>query len=87
MSQRLKRFYHAQVVCQLLEKFNYKNVHQVPSLKKIVLSRGIGNFAQNANALKTLSLDLTIIAAQCSVTTRAEKLLQDLKFVIMRLLV
>lgn len=55
MKQRLKRFYQEQVIMQLYKKFNYRNIHQVPQLKKIIINRGLGDIIQNKNLLKSSS--------------------------------
>ena len=75
MRQRLKRFYQKKVVSQLVKRFFYKNIHQVPRLKKIVINRGLGQFAQNAKTLEFSLLELTIIATQRGVVTYSRKVL------------
>ena len=80
MKQRLKRFYQEQVVSHMCEKFNYKNVHQIPRLKKIVVNRGI-NATRNTNAAafeKSL-LELALITTQRGVVTRARKAMASFK--------
>lgn len=55
MLPRLKKHYLEKVVPQLMQisLFNYKNKHQVPYIKKIVINRGIGDASQNEQILKT----------------------------------
>lgn len=79
MRQRLKRFYQEKVVSQLVKRFSYKNIHQVPRLKKIVINRGLGQSAQNAKALESSLLELTIIATQRGVVTRSRKAIAGFK--------
>jgi large subunit ribosomal protein L5 len=79
MRQRLKHFYQETVISQLVKKFSYKNVHQVPRLEKIVINRGLGEIAQNAKALESSLLELTIIATQRGVVTRARKAISGFK--------
>ncbi|MFN3680199.1 50S ribosomal protein L5, partial [Thermosynechococcus sp.] len=52
MSQRLKDHYNKTVVPQLMQQFQYKNIHQVPKIVKITVNRGLGEAAQNAKALE-----------------------------------
>jgi large subunit ribosomal protein L5 len=48
MTQRLKILLHRKNSYQNLSKeFHYKNIHEVPVLKKIVINRGIGDASQN----------------------------------------
>jgi len=79
MRQRLKHFYQETVISQLVKKFSYGNVHQVPRLGKIVVNRGLGEIAQNAKALETSLLELTVIATQRGVVTRARKAIAGFK--------
>jgi large subunit ribosomal protein L5 len=79
MRQRLKHFYQETVVPQLTKKFHYTNVHQVPQLKKVVINRGLGEIAQNAKALESSLLELTIISTQRGVVTRARKAISGFK--------
>ncbi len=69
----LKRFYDEQVVSKLKEKFNYANVHQVPRLSKIVLNMGLGEAIQNIKILDSAVEEMTSIAGQRAVVTRAKK--------------
>jgi large subunit ribosomal protein L5 len=79
MVQRLKHFYQETVVTQLIKEFNYKNVHQVPILEKIVINRGLGEIAQNAKTLESSLSELAVIATQRGVVTRARKAVSGFK--------
>ena len=70
---RLKEKYIKEVVPELKEKFGYKNVMQVPGLKKIVLNIGLGEATQNSKALESAETDLTAIAGQHPVITKSKK--------------
>jgi large subunit ribosomal protein L5 len=72
MSQ-LQSLYNEQVAPQLKEKFNYQNVHQIPKLKKIVLNMGLGEAIQNIKIIDSAVEELTMIAGQRPVITRARK--------------
>jgi large subunit ribosomal protein L5 len=72
MSQ-LKNIYEKEVVPKLMETFNYKNVMQVPALKKIILNMGLGEAIQNIKVLDSAAEELKAIAGQKPVITRAKK--------------
>ncbi|MDU6872622.1 MAG: 50S ribosomal protein L5, partial [Negativicoccus succinicivorans] len=48
---RLKDFYNSQIKNDLREKFNYKNVMEIPKLEKIVINIGVGEAVANSKAL------------------------------------
>ncbi len=72
MSQ-LKEIYTKEAVPKLVEKFNYKNLMQVPRLQKVVLNMGLGEAIQNIKLLDSANEGLKIIAGQKPVITRAKK--------------
>ncbi len=69
----LKNRYQKEVVPKLIETFQYKNVMQVPKLKKIVLNMGLGEAIQNIKVLETAAAELKAIAGQQPVVTKAKK--------------
>ena len=70
---QLESYYEEQVAPKLKEKFKYKNVHQIPKLEKIVLNMGLGEAIQNIKILDSAVEELTNIAGQKPVITRAKK--------------
>lgn len=70
---RLQEKYTKEVVPALTEKFGYKNVMELPKVEKIIISMGVGEAAQNSKVLDSAIADLTIIAGQKPVVTRAKK--------------
>lgn len=72
MSQ-LKEFYEKEAVPKLVKTFNYKNIMQVPRLKKVVLNMGLGEAIQNIKLLDSAAEEMQIIAGQHPVITRAKK--------------
>jgi large subunit ribosomal protein L5 len=72
MSQ-LKDIYEKEVVPKLMETFKYKNIMQVPALKKIILNMGLGEAIQNIKVLDSAAEELKTIAGQKPVITRAKK--------------
>ena len=70
---RLKDFYEQQVRGKLQQQFGFKNPHQIPRLKKIVLNVGMGDASKNAKGLEAAVAELAAITGQHPVTTRAKK--------------
>jgi large subunit ribosomal protein L5 len=76
---RLKDKYQNEVVPEMMKQFGYKNVMQVPKLDKITLNCGVGEATQNAKALDTAVAEMTAIAGQKPVVTRAKKAIANFK--------
>ena len=70
---RLKDFYENEIVPAMIEKFSYKNKMAVPKIDKIVINMGVGEAKDNAKVLDGAVKDLTIIAGQKPIVTRAKK--------------
>ena len=70
---RLLDKYKSEVIGAMIKKFNYKNVMQVPKLDKIVINMAVGDAVGNAKILDSAIADLTAIAGQKPVITRAHK--------------
>ena len=68
---RLKTVYKDQVRAVLKEEFGYKNDMQIPKLDKIVLNMGIGEAVKDSKKIKSAHADLTAIAGQKAVITKA----------------
>jgi large subunit ribosomal protein L5 len=79
MAQRLKKHYLETIVPTLSKQFNYKNIHEVPQLKKIVINRGIGDASQNTKILESFIKELGIIAGQKGIITRSKKSIAGFK--------
>ena len=69
----LKEYYDQEVVPKLIEAFNYKNVFEVPRLKKVVLNIGLGEAIHNIKLLDSAKAELMLISGQAPVITRAKK--------------
>jgi len=76
---RLKEKYRKDVVPALLKEFNYKNVNQVPQLKKIIISMGVGAATQNKALLDNAVKDLTLITGRKPLITKASKSISNFK--------
>ena len=75
----LKELYKNEVVPELMKKFNYSSVMQVPKLEKIVINIGVSDVRENAKALENAMRDLTIITGQKVVPTKAKKSIAGFK--------
>jgi large subunit ribosomal protein L5 len=69
----LKEKYLKEVVPALMKKFSYENIMQVPKIEKIVLNMGLGEAVTNSKVVDHALSDMTIIAGQKPVVTRAKK--------------
>ena len=76
---RLKSEYREVVVPQLLGMFNYKNVHQVPGVVKVVVNTGVGEAAKDSKVIDGAVKDLTLITGQKPVVTAARKSIAQFK--------
>ena len=72
IKSHLHKTYTTKVVPQLMEKFSFKNTHQVPSIQKVSLNMGLGEAIQNPKSIEEASKQLSLIAGQKSVITRAK---------------
>ncbi len=70
---RLQEKYQKEVVPALTEKFGYKNVMQLPKVEKIIINMGVGEAVGNPKALDSAVADLTAIAGQKPLLTRAKR--------------
>ena len=70
---RLWDFYDQQVRGKLQQQFAFKNPHQIPRLKKIVLNVGMGDASKNPKGLDAAVAELAAITGQRPVVTRAKK--------------
>ena len=76
---KLEEYYHKECVPQLLKEFGYKNIMEVPKLGKIVLNMGLGEAVQNPKIVEGAAAELTSIAGQKAVITKAKKSIATFK--------
>jgi large subunit ribosomal protein L5 len=76
---RLKQKYDQQVVPAMKSEFGYKNSMQVPKLEKITINVGLGEATQNIKALDSTVAEITAIAGQRPVITKAKKAIANFK--------
>jgi len=77
--QRLREKYEKEVVPAMIKEFGYKSIMAVPRLKKVVLNMGVGEAIFNAKALDKSAEELTAIAGQKAVITKAKKSIAGFK--------
>jgi large subunit ribosomal protein L5 len=75
----LKDYYNKECVPALKEEFGYTNIMQVPKLEKIVLNMGLGEAVQNPKIVDGAAQELTRIAGQKAVITKAKKSIAGFK--------
>ena len=76
---RLKEIYEKEAVPALREQFGYKSVMAVPQLKKVVLNMGLGEAIYNIKILDKGVEELTLIAGQKAVVTKAKRSIAGFK--------
>jgi len=79
MKSRLEEKYLTELAPQLKARLGYDNIMQLPRLRKIVLSIGLGEATQEPKALEAAEKDLATISGQHPVTTRAKKSISSFK--------
>jgi large subunit ribosomal protein L5 len=76
---RLQEHYQTQVLPELMKKFGYKSVMEAPRIEKITLNMGVGETVQDKKILDNALADLTKIAGQKPVVTKAKKSIATFK--------
>ena len=79
MATRIKEKYLAEAVPALQQKFGYKNVMEIPRLEKVIINMGLGDCKDNAKALESAVTELTQIAGQKPLVTKAKKSVANFK--------
>jgi large subunit ribosomal protein L5 len=79
MMARLHDQYREKVVPELVQKFGYKSVMQVPRISKITLNMGVGDAVNDKKNIDTAVADLTKIAGQKPVVTKSRKAIANFK--------
>jgi large subunit ribosomal protein L5 len=76
---RLEERYRQEIAPKLLDEFGYGNIMAVPRVTKVTLNIGLGEAIQNARALESAAADLSVIAGQKPVITRARNSIAGFK--------
>ena len=76
---RFKQKYREEVVSKLMEQFQYKTIMQVPKVLKICINQGVGAATQDKKLVDTAVKEMTLIAGQKAVLTKAKKSVANFK--------
>ena len=76
---RLKKVYKDEIAPALFKELGYKTPMQIPAIKKVVVSMGVGEALTNKKLLDAAVTDLTLITGQKAVKTRAKKSIANFK--------
>ena len=76
---RMEEIYREKAVPNMMKRFNYRNVMEVPKLGKIVLNMGLGEAIQNIKILDSAAQELSQITGQKPVITKARKSIAQFK--------
>ena len=76
---RLKKVYNETIAPELFKEFGYTTPMQIPSIKKIIVSMGVGEALTNKKLLDAAVADLTQITGQKAVKTKAKKSIANFK--------
>lgn len=76
---RLKEKYKSEVKGALMEKFNYKSSMEVPQILKVCLNQGVGGATQDKKLVDAALSEMTLIAGQKAVPTKAKKSVSNFK--------
>ncbi len=76
---RLKDYYKQEIVSRLTKDFSYKNVMEVPKITKIIVNMGLGEALSNIKILDSAAEEISLIAGQKPVITRARKSIANFK--------
>ncbi len=79
MAHYLKEHYQSEAVPTLMKEFGLSNVMQVPRLEKVIINVGVGEALDNAKALDSAIEDISIIAGQRPIITKARKSIASFK--------
>jgi len=79
MASRLKEKYDNEITKAMIEKFQYKNVMEVPKLEKVVINMGVGEAKENPKTLESAVKELETITGQKPVITQAKKSIANFK--------
>ena len=76
---RLLEKYNNEIVPEMIKKFGYKNIMQVPKLSKVIFNMGVGEAKDNSKVLESAMSDMEIITGQKPIITKAKKSIANFK--------
>lgn len=79
MDNRMSTLYKAEITKKMMDKYSYKNVHQIPKLEKIVLNCVTRDAVTNGKIVDSIMNDLGLIAGQKPVVARAKNSIASFK--------
>ncbi|MBI99968.1 MAG: 50S ribosomal protein L5 [Nocardioides sp.] len=79
MASRLRTLYTSEVKKKMMDKYSYKNVHQIPKLEKIVLNSVTRDAVTNGKVVESIVSDLAAISGQKPVIARAKNSIASFK--------
>ena len=79
VNSHLLKAYNSGVTGSLKNKFDYKNVHQIPNIIKVTLNMGLGEAVQNPKIIEAASKQLALISGQKPVITKAKNSIAGFK--------
>jgi large subunit ribosomal protein L5 len=79
MAARLKQFYREKVVKNLMDKFNYRTIMQVPRITKITLNMGVGEAVTDKKVIQHAEADMALISGQKPIVTLARNSIAGFK--------
>ena len=79
MAARLREIYNNEAFKSLIDKFQYKNVMEVPKLEKITINMGLGEAKDNPKMMETAVSEIALITGQRPVVTKAKKSIANFK--------
>jgi len=79
MKTRLEEHYNKSIHPSMVEKFKYKNKHEVPKLTKVIINIGVGEAVKDSKKIDAAIKDITSISGQKPIVTRAKKAIATFK--------
>jgi len=76
---RLAEEFKSNIKLKLMEKYQYKNIHQIPKITKVVMNMGVGDAKDDAKVLDKAQDELSLIAGQKAIKTKAKKAIAGFK--------
>jgi len=76
---RLKKKYREEVIPALMEQYNYSSIMEVPYIAKVCLNQGIGAATQDKKLIDNALEEMSVIAGQRAVPTKAKKSISNFK--------
>lgn len=79
MNNSLQTLYKEKIFPKLLKEFQYQNIHEIPKLTKIIISRGLGEAAQNNKIIDKSIEEFKLITGQKPLITKTKKSIAGFK--------